>query len=203
LLGVWRVLRGEHRPALRLLAVALGLGPVAGAGYYTTLLAAAIFGGLWWRRADENARQQLRRVWAGATLRRSLLLAGGLLFFSASGLLLNPAGIGMAVQAAARGAASLWPEAGGLPPWHYGRLLLGYEPLTLALAVAAAWRAARERQPVDGFLLLWLALALLLGTLGGHRGAGVAGPTACCRWWPWPAAAPSGCGTNWPPAASR
>lgn len=170
LLGVWRVLRGEHRPAVRLLAVALGLGPVAGAGFYTTVLAAAIFGGLWWRRADENTRQQLRRVWAGATLRQNLLLAGGLLLFSASGLLLNPAGIGMAVQEAARWAGSLWPGAGGLPAWHYGRLLLAYEPLTLALAAIAAWRAARERRAMDGFLLLWAALALLLGSLGGHRG---------------------------------
>ena len=170
LVGVWRVVHGEHRRAVRLLAVGVGLGPVAGAGYYTALLAVILFGALWWRSADETVRQHLRRVWAGPMLRQNLMLAGGLLVLSSTGLLLNLGGIGMTVQEAARWVSGLWPHAGAGAPWQFGRLLLGYEALTLALAAVALWRALRERQAVDGLLALWAGLALLLGTLGGHRG---------------------------------
>jgi hypothetical protein len=197
LAGVWHVLRGGIARAVRLLAIGLGLGPVARAGFYTALLAVALFGVLWWHAADETTRQHLRRVWAGPTLRQNLLLAGGLLLFSSSGLLLNWAGVGMTVQEAARWLSQLWPYAGAAPFWQYGRLLLGYEVLTLALAAVALARAWRLRQAIDGLLALWVGWRCCWAPPGGHRGrSGL--PMLCCPWWCWPGAARSGCGTNIP-----
>lgn len=153
----------------RLVAVTLGLGLLAGPTIITPLLAAGALGLVWARRHPILGPVRLRGLVAGAATPANLALALGVMVALGSGLWVNPGGIGAAANLTWRWFAALVPAASG-PAW--GALpvtLLTYEFLTLALAVVCAVVGLRRRHPLDGFLVGWAGLALVLGTLLGHR----------------------------------
>jgi uncharacterized protein (TIGR03663 family) len=158
---------GSQRPQhLRLAVIALALGLAAGPGMYTPILAGALWVLLRHRAGEADQRH---RVWRAVVTRANLLLGLGVFLLCATGLLLNLGGLGAAVELAGRWVRSLGPASSGLPWTAYPLTLVTYESLTLVLAlVGSIWGLAR-REALDGFLSLWVGLALLLGTLLGHR----------------------------------
>jgi len=154
----------------RLIAVLLGAGLAAGPGLITPLLVMAAYGLLWARGRSLLGRAQLRGLALGAATRDNVLVAAGVFVALASALWVNPAGIGAAANLMGHWVGSLAPGASGRGMGALPTLLLTYEFLTVALAIAAGVFGARRRAPLDALLLGWAALALVLGVLLGHRG---------------------------------
>lgn len=154
----------------RLVAVTVGLGLLAGPTVFTPLLAAGALAVLWTRKHPILGPARLRGLAVGAASPRNLIVVAGVLLGVGSALWINPGGIGAAANLAWRWFSALVPAASG-PAWSALPVaLLTYEFLTLALAVVGAIVGLRRRDPLDRFLVAWAALALVLGTLLGHRG---------------------------------
>jgi uncharacterized protein (TIGR03663 family) len=170
LVAVDRYRQSGLAPDARLVALALGLGLAAGPGIITPLLAAGVYALLWARGHSLLGRARLRGLVLGAVTRENLLLVGGVFVAFGSALWVNPGGIGAAANLAWRWFGALPPEPSG-PAWSALPVtLLTYEFLTVALAAVGAVAGLRRRDPLDQFLVAWAALALLLGSLLGHRG---------------------------------
>jgi uncharacterized protein (TIGR03663 family) len=168
-ISLWRYLSEGHAGGLRWGALALGIGLAAGAGFYTVLLALLLYAGTLWLLAGDDARLRIKGLAAAGATRRNGLLVAGAFVTLAAGLLLNLGGVGAAVGLAGRWARALAPGAEGLPWTYYGATLLTYEFLTVALALVGAVVGLSRRNGYDGALAFWATLALLLGTLLGHR----------------------------------
>ena len=167
--ALWRHARNRDPRALRVGAVALGLGLAAGPGIYTALLGlgAMALVGRAWGSADEapDGRAFLR----GIGDRTNLGLLAGTFLLAGSAALLHPDGVAESVEWAGRWVQRLHPARAAVDGWYLPGTLLVYEPLTLALAVAgAAWGILR-RSALEAGLAAWALLALLLGSLLGHR----------------------------------
>ena len=169
--GYWRT---QQRGYAYLGAASLGLGLTAGPGIYTLLVSAPIYGLVAWviqrrRGASVSWVRALCDKTASLQSRQLALVLGAIFVLSATAFTLYPGGLGATINLAGRWASDLAPKASGLP-WHAsGRNLLTYESLTVALAcVGAAWGLSRK-EPLTWFALSWLAVALLLGSLLGHR----------------------------------
>ncbi|MBN1400292.1 MAG: hypothetical protein JXA74_05625, partial [Anaerolineae bacterium] len=154
--------------------VALGLGLTAGPGIYTLIASALIYALVRWLvegkgRADTGQVRSIRERLRVLIPRRSLLIAGLVALGSATALSLNLGGIGASISLAAQWVRALHPQASSLAWTAFPKALLTYEFLTLALAVAGiVWGLARQDK-MTHFFVTWLALALLMGTLLGHR----------------------------------
>ena len=161
----------EHgRP--RWLVVAVALGVLTAPLFYTLPMgmAVAVLVSLGTRRTLpglERFRETLRGV-----LRRDLALGGALLVLGATAATANLAGIGATAEVAWRWFADLAPRSAEGAWWWLITNLAFYEPVTLALALVACGYAIRARDSAlwERAVALWLAWALFLGTLGGHRG---------------------------------
>ena len=158
---------------LRLGAIALGLGLTAGAGIYTLLVSALIPGLVWWWRGRRDRSVNDLRVAAGEVAsRENLLVLVGVFLLFGSGFLTNPGGIGASVELAGHWIRSLAAGSNSLAWWAYPRTLMSYEFLTLALAAVGAIWGLRRRDALDGCLVFWAGLVLVLGTALGHRDPG-------------------------------
>lgn len=167
----WRYLiSGDLRHA-RWAAVALAAGLAAGSAIYTLLGGAALLAAAAWRRATAEQRDQAAARWRLARQKRVPALCALTLFALATGLGLNPGGLGAAADLAGAWVRALAPNASGLPWYHTPRALALYEPLVLLLAAIGAYQGLRRKRALEAGLLLWLVLALLLGTALGHREA--------------------------------
>ncbi|MHB1295789.1 MAG: hypothetical protein ACYC4R_12425 [Anaerolineae bacterium] len=166
-LTAWHRHRSSGSPAaLRVAVVALAVGLTAGAGFYTTL-AAFLLGWLLlgpMRRMDGEPAP-----WIPLSARGLWALGVGVFLVTASGFLMNLGGIGAALQLASDWAQALLSKGSGLPAWNLPLLVLGYEPLTLGLAVVGAVVGWRRGAGVTRLALLWAALALFLGVVLGQR----------------------------------
>jgi hypothetical protein len=121
------------------------------------------------------ARAWLAAQWPGAPERRTaLLVAAAAVGVLATGLLTQPQGFQLLVETPASFFARLTPDAGcaegpiGCPgggPGTYWLALLAYAPFELAFGLAGLFLAYRRSAPFGAFLLLWVALAALTGTL--------------------------------------
>jgi uncharacterized protein (TIGR03663 family) len=170
LLAAYRAVQSGRPQDFRWVAVALALGLTTGPGFYTTLLALLLYGLFAWGRGRKaNWLAQARVQARGLITRENMLLFLGLFLFVSSGFLVNLAGIGASIELFGYWMRSLAPSQSGLPWWNYPQMLLLYEALTLALAVAGAAWGLRRRQALDVFLVGWVGVALVLGTLLGHR----------------------------------
>jgi len=176
LVAAQRTAHGKAPGALRWCVVALALGLTAGPGIYTTLLAMALFVLFWaWRHRGDDlpdvpiGLHTLRSLALAATQREALLLFLGTFALLASGFLANPGGIGASVNLAGYWGQTLVPGAIDLYWWSALRNLAAYEFMTIALAVAGIAWGLRRGEPFTVFLMIWAGLALLLGTLMGHR----------------------------------
>lgn len=154
----------------RLAAGTLALGLLAGPGIVTPLVVAGAYGLLWARRHPILGPARLRGLASGAATRANAVIAVGVLVAVGSALWVNPGGIGAAANLVWRWFGALVPAASG-PSWsELPVALLTYEFLTVGLAVVGMVVGLLRRDPLDQFLAGWVALALVLGTLLGHRG---------------------------------
>jgi uncharacterized protein (TIGR03663 family) len=180
--------------ALYLTAAALGLGLVAGPGFYTLLLIFASFALLLyvtdrWLNREAGWSSLLVAWWAIRGEKDTLAKAGAALAavfgLVATALVLHPAGIGHAADLLGAWAKGFLPEPGGNPAIYLALLPLRYEPVILLLGLVelahaiAGNRAERHRAaqpgssfPHTAFLAFWTGMATLIILLSGHRPAG-------------------------------
>ena len=154
----------------RLVAVASGLGLLAGPGIITPLLAAAAGALLWARRNPTLGPARLRGLTLGAVTRQNVFITAGVMVAFGSGFWANPGGIGAAANLAWHWFQALPPATAGMAWSSLPVTLLTYEVLTVGLAVAGAVWGLRRRDPLDRFLVGWALMTLLLGVPLGHRG---------------------------------
>ena len=172
LLALWRKDAGADGRALWVAPVALALGMASGPGVYTVLFSGLVVAALAykakrWTPEVGTAMVALRSV---ASRRNALILLGVFLAVS-SACWANPGGIGASVEIAGRWLLDLVPQ-GASPPWfHTLEVLATYESLLVVLALAGAVSVVRRRDLAGVFFLCWVAIALILGTLLGHRGS--------------------------------
>ncbi|HHX63318.1 MAG TPA: hypothetical protein GX702_00335 [Chloroflexi bacterium] len=166
--SVWRFLTQGHASGLRWGAVALGAGLAMGPTFYTVPVVAMLYGAMLWLWKPD-ARVRLKGLAAAGGTRRNALLAASTFAALAGGFLLVPAGMGTAVESAADWFRGLLPGSDGLPWTYYIATLLTYEFLTVAPALVGAVVGLRRRDEYDGFFVFWAVLALLLGSVLGHR----------------------------------
>jgi uncharacterized protein (TIGR03663 family) len=165
--------------------IALGLGLGSGPEFYTLLFAGGLALAIALLIAGENRlalRQTLSARWRSAATRRNALLLLGVWLAASTALLFHPGGIGASVDLAGWWSSALFTP-GELAPWTLPRVLLTYEFLTMTLAlIGLAWGLRRQgteakasrpfwdqRSPLALFFGFWALIALIMGTLGGHR----------------------------------
>lgn len=166
----WRYVEGGARRDARLAAVALGAALTAGAAVWTPLSAASLLTGVWLYSQPPRVRDLLAARWHEARRGRVPAILALTLLACASALSVNPAGIGATVELAGIWVTGLAPARSGLSWGYLPRVLLLYEPLMLLLAAIGGYHGLRRRATFDLALVLWLAYALLLGVVLGHRG---------------------------------
>jgi hypothetical protein len=159
----------EHdRPGLLVMSVALGV--LTAPGFYTlpigigiALLIMRLVG------RSHPAAARLRGVLGGVSARH-LVAAGVVLALGATAGTANLAGVAATAELAWRWLASLVPSTDA-PAWWWTIANLGfYEPITLALALAAVVYAfGRSGEAWERAMVVWMAWSLALGTVGGHR----------------------------------
>jgi hypothetical protein len=134
----------------------------------TMLAALAIVATAYWSAAAEYVREQWReRLGTPGALVLTLVAAW---ILGATAGLLNPGGLGAAVDTAGDWFGALLPT--GQVSWYQSlRALAIYEPLALLLGLYGLYRGWRKRSMLDVGLGVWLLIALLLATLAGHREA--------------------------------
>lgn len=162
----------EHdRP--RWLVIAAALGVLTAPLLYTLPIGVAIvvLVGVILRkpvRALDRPRALVARI-----SRRDLALGGVILILGATGLTANLAGVGATAEVAWRWFVDLASPSDAGAWWWLAASLGHYEPLTVALALVGCACAVRRKDaaPWELGFMLWLAWALLVGTVGGHRGA--------------------------------
>jgi len=165
--------RGKGSQHLRVGAIALGLGLTGGPGIYTLLVSALILALIWWWRWGRGkVAEKVRALFAKMVERKDFLVFLGVFLFFASGFLANLGGIGASVELAGHWVRSLAPSSTSLAWWAYPRTLIGYEFLTVALAVFGAIRGLWRRNRLDTCLVIWVGVVLILGTALGHREPG-------------------------------
>jgi uncharacterized protein (TIGR03663 family) len=180
-----------ERRRLLWLAAALGAALTAGPGIITFLVAALIFiGGSWLaqrvsveRRETERQRASHNPVSPGLPisaslfgdrvgLRQAVVLLAGMFLATATGLLVNFAGL----QAALNGLNAWFGQVSGratdLGPAYVSQILLFYEPLILVLGLVGAGFALWQRDRFGIFLATWFAAAWLVGTVAIHKTPG-------------------------------
>ncbi len=176
LLAGWRHAHDRRPWQLTAGAVALATGLTAGPQFYTYLLVAVGCAVYLWQRArtgtDENRSEDDALPVGWSLWRAPALQAVGLFVFLATGYLTNVGGIGASVGLLGRWLANLAPGYSGLSWLAYPRMLWGYEFLTLALAAVGLGVGLYQRERIDAALGIWVALALVLGTVLGHRQPG-------------------------------
>jgi hypothetical protein len=165
LVGSWST---GWRWCRRLAAASLGLALAAGPQVITMLAALAIVATAYWSQAAEHGREQWRERLA--TPGRLVLILVAAWILGATAGLLNPGGLGAAVDTAGDWFGTLLPSV--QVPWYQSlRALVVYEPLALLLGLYGLYRGWRRRSMLDVGLGVWLLIALLLATLAGHREA--------------------------------
>ncbi len=161
---------GDNRYAT-LGVIALGLGLASGPGFYTLLFAAGLYLLLRALAAREDRaafRDALVAHWRALATRDHLILLLGVWLAVATALTFNLRGIGASADLAGWWASELLaPE--DLAPTALLRVLTTYEFLTLALAAIGLVWGWRRRDTLTAFLSYWALLAIVIGTLGGHR----------------------------------
>jgi uncharacterized protein (TIGR03663 family) len=175
LLGLYRYLVEGRRRALAWAAAATALGMLSGPAILTPVVVALLFG-LGWLLVGRRGLPVGSAVQERArTLGRDLvtpaigLPAVALLVGLGTAALTNLRGLGMAVDLQWRWFAELAPGASGLPWFHLLRSLGLYEYLTVALGLVGLVWGLLKRERLTWAMGAWLLLALLLGTLLGHR----------------------------------
>ena len=166
----------EHSSrSLRWALVCLVLGLLSGPAILTPIVLTLLWGMLWWlqHRADEpalaDARGRIEAIWRDVASSSNIAPAAVVLVLLGTALTTNLGGLGASIDLQGRWFADLRPAVSGLPWYHLLRNLAIYEHLTLALAlVGLVWGVVR-RDRLDLALAVWVAAALLLGTLLGHR----------------------------------
>ena len=169
-------------------AMALGLGLSAGPEFYTLLFAALLAVLVALLAAGEH-RAALRRAlgdhWRGVATRGNGLLLLGVWLAASTALLLHLGGIGASADLAGWWLTALFAP-GELSPLALPQVLLTYEFLIIALAlIGLGWGLRRQRTVIEGeeearpfwsqrsplalFCGFWALIALVMGTLGGHR----------------------------------
>lgn len=172
--GLWlaavRYVQRRDPRAGRLGVIALGLGILSGPGFYTALLAGVLvcLYALWYARRMSEPQHPFAAL-RGAATTGNLMLFGGVVVLFGSGFLANSSGLGVAADLGGEWARALNPRQTLVPWLSYPGTLVGYEFVTLALAVVGAVVGLTRRERATIYLLIWVALVLLLGTLLGHR----------------------------------
>ena len=149
--------------------MALGLGLTAGPGIYTTLLGLGALALVARARGRREGEGGLRAFLGPLAERTNLLLFGGAFLLVGSALTLHPDGVAESVEWAGRWVARLHPASAAVDGWYLPGTLLVYESLTVALALAGAVWGLLRRSALDVGLAAWALVALLLGSLLGHR----------------------------------
>ncbi|MHB1317655.1 MAG: hypothetical protein ACYCYF_03450, partial [Anaerolineae bacterium] len=151
-------------------AACLGLALASGAQIFSVLMALAIVGAIQWRHSAPEDRAAWRARWTNArpvTLAVCALVAWAM---AATAGLLNPGGLGAAVDVAGHWLGTL-VHSDGLPAYQPLVVFAVYEPVALSLALFALYRGWREGTRLDAGLRIWLLLSVIGATLLGHRGA--------------------------------
>jgi hypothetical protein len=151
-------------------AACLGLALASGPQATGMLLAFVVVGVVWWAQAPTASRDAWRERWYGsrpATLGVCFLVAWAT---AATAGLLNPGGLGAAVDTVGEWFGSL-ANPDGVPAYQAPLVLAVYEPLALLLALFAVLRGWRDRSRLDLGLAVWLLVSVTGATLFGHRGA--------------------------------
>jgi len=170
LVSLWRYGQTRSSRAAKLAAVSLGLGLATGPGIYTTLLGLAVMlATRWWTERVHDRDEPLRTLVRGLLNRRNLWVLLATFLVAATGLVINPDGVGTSVDAAGCWLSTLTPWQCDLDWWAFPSAVITYEFLALTLAaVGAVWGAIR-RNAVDIGLSIWMLVVLLMGTVLGHR----------------------------------
>ena len=162
-------------------AVALALGLMSGATFYTFLVALLGFTAylaLTARRgAESEERDALGAAWRELSGDKKLCLkAGGLVVglvaLVGSALFLNPSGIQATLNVLGEW-LRLFSAGGGAAWYHYLILLATYETLPLLAGLFWLFFSLRKGDLLSTFLSVWFVLALLLHSIAGVRPANV------------------------------
>ncbi len=167
----WRYYESGDSRQARWAAVALAAGLTAGSAIYTALGGATLLALLGYQRAGAAARWQVAARWRAAWRSGAPVWCAVALVILATLFWLNPGGLGATADLAGAWFQGLAPGGSGLPWYQNLRALAIYEPLMLFLAGVGAYQGLRRKSSLELGLLLWLAWALLLSVLLGHREA--------------------------------
>ncbi len=187
LIAAVRFIEQPERRRLLWLAAALGVALTAGPGVYTLLLAALIFaagaaltaratrptqeGGL--SRPDHRFQPILNDR---AGLVEAVAVLAGTFLVTATGLLLNFAGLQAALNGLAAWFSQFAGPSAGSGPATVSQVLLFYEPLILVMGLAGVVLALWQRDRFGIFLLVWFSTAWLIATVVSHKVPGTVMP---------------------------
>jgi len=159
-------------------AVALALGLMSGAAFYTFLVALLCFVGYLaftaQRGAESEERDDLSAAWQDLTGDKDLgFKAVGLivvlLLLISSALFLNPSGIQALLNLWGQWLRQFSPGSGETTWFYYLKLLAVYETLPLLAGLIGLLLFLRKRDLLSTFLSFWFVLALLLHSVAGTK----------------------------------